>query len=467
MRIKEIYLILASIVVFLACFLFIQLNGYYCTIVAYQVYTLARLLNNVGNSFALFDYFLFYACLDTLTMPIAGYEVYNESYSTAVAWGKVMAVDMETYFSYLLPCNFILFLVINLLFPKLDYDKISNLLKQQLAGKGNIGIYFIIFGLFFTLFKNIFPPSLMVISALLQNLQFVGPLYILFSNIAFKNYIFYGSLLFMFLGAIATGMFGQFLNAAALIVIVLLPLLKNKLSFSFGKKVLLFTVALFLVLVLQSIKPVYRAITWKEQEVEGYSLKTNSENVIFRSLMWDRITNPQKIFDKDALFGPYVRFNQGVLIAGVMRHVPNKAPYANGSTLLRVMISIIVPRVFYADKYEAGGFENIKRFLGITLKGYTMNIGPFGEMYGNFGPSLGLLFLVFFALIMAGTWRLVISMLKKNITWVLWISCLYTDSLSVETDIFTVLNSFIKNFLLVYVFLKLLDSYEKKKITVQ
>jgi hypothetical protein len=455
LKIKEFYLVVISFCIFCFCTIFLQNNFYYNFVIAFQIYTTLRLVNNVGNEFALFDFFYFYNTLTTLTLSIFGYEVYSLANFEANLWGKSLECSKEEYYEFLIPCNLALFFSIEILKPKINYDSIRTKLEKYLFDKGKIGIVFIVVGLFFTFFQNVFPASLSVLSGLLKALSFIGPVYILFSNIKSKIYIFSGSIFFMLLGAIASSMFGEFLNITAVMLMIVLPLFKVR--FSFPTKLFGLFIALFLVLVLQSIKPVYRQITWGNKETEGYSLQKSSSSNIFRALMWDRITNPEKIFDSKSMFGPYVRFNQGIILAREFNIVPNKLPFTEGSHTARVLASIFIPRIFYPDKYELGGKENMKNYVGLILVGYSMNVGPFGEMYGEFGPVWGVFGVFIYGLILVLSWRFIINQANKNVLWILWIPTLYASSLTVETDIFGTLNTLFKNYILIFVLLKMLE----------
>jgi hypothetical protein len=227
--------------------------------------------------------------------------------------------------------------------------------------------------------------------------------------------------------------------ALALIIVAL------RYNLKFVNKLLLLLSALFLVIVLQSVKSVYRQITWRGLEKEGLSLKNSSPVEVFGTLFYNRLTSWDKMFDEKTMFPVYTRINQGYLISRAMNYVPRVEPYANGTTIARSFAAILVPRFLWPDKPEAGGRENLSRFVGIKRKlNYSMNIGPYGEAYGNFGPVYGVIFVFLYGLMLSYLLRALLRQSQRRPTLLIWAPLLLYYTLTVETDILSTLNSFIK-----------------------
>jgi hypothetical protein len=231
---------------------------------------------------------------------------------------------------------------------------------------------------------------------------------------------------------IITGMFGDFVFMLACSLILIL--LGNRTSFS--KKLMYAFLGIFLILIIQSIKIDYRKRNW----LEG----AGADPVYFAQLITDRVTDPAALFDPNKIFYAAVRMNQGWLVAVTMMRVPEKRPYAYGETIWSSIAAAIVPRFLWPDKPKVGGAENIKRFWGIDLHGYSINIGPLGEAYGNFGPTGGVIYMFFYGL----TFNLILSgilkLTEKRPTLVLWIPFLFFYAVVVETDLLTTLGSLVK-----------------------
>lgn len=80
-----------------------------------------------------------------------------------------------------------------------------------------------------------------------------------------------------------------------------------------------------------------------------------------------------------------------------------------------------------------------------------MNIGPYGEGYGNFGIMGGVVFIFFYALLIALFLHKTLEKCKKYPSLIIWLPLLFYYVLTVETDILTTINSFIKSIVFVYI----------------
>jgi hypothetical protein len=442
-RINDIYFILFSIVVFL----YLLLGGGFTVqesfIIVFQLYLLLRFVNNFGYTICFFDYLVFYSALATLVLPLIGYRVYNIDNPMARKWVAYMPVPEDVYYNFLIPANLALFTGVNLLTRKFTPLKIKDLFNElavKAQDKGKMGIVLTIIGFFATFLNNVGGP-LSFVFYLMSMLKYVGPLYIFFSNLPFRRQALIISLIMFLIQSIWNGMFGEFVQYLLLALI----LITINVNLRFITKLLIFIVGFFLLSILQSIKGAYRSVTWMGKTVNGLSLQNSSPVEVFGTLFIDRLTNTDKLFDAKTSFELFVRMNQGYLIARAMDYVPRVEPFANGETIIRTIGAIIVPRFLWPDKMESGGSENLARFLGIKRKlNYSMNIGPYGEAYGNFGSDNGVLFLFVFSLFLSFLFKKFLTKCLKRPTLILWGPLLFYYMLSIETDILSTLNSFVK-----------------------
>jgi hypothetical protein len=268
----------------------------------------------------------------------------------------------------------------------------------------------------------------------------VGIFYVLFSDLKNKNYYLWGGVGALILQTIVQGMFGELVYTCILGLILLL-LGKN---ISLSRKYTLAVLGAFFILVLQSIKGEYRTVAWNTSNA---SKTSNSE--FFFSLIVDRITHPSRFFDKENNFPIVVRFNQGMIQDKVMDYVPRYRPYAEGKTIYTSLAASFIPRFFWPDKPMSGGQWNMEYFTGLIIEGYSMNIGPFGEAYGNFGPKGGIYFMFFYGLFFNLALYILFQICKNRPTILLWFPILFLNSIQVETDILMTVNSLIKNSLFV------------------
>jgi len=229
---------------------------------------------------------------------------------------------------------------------------------------------------------------------------------------------------------IVTAMFGEFIFMLSLSVILMMLGMKV----SMRSKILVVATGVFLVMIIQSVKKDYRIKAWKGGGADaGY----------FAELVVDRVSNPTKILDPAAMFFVAVRMNQGWLVAVTMDRVPARHPFANGETIWQSVAATLVPRFLWPDKPQAGGAANLRRFWGYSLRGYSMNIGPIGEAYGNFG-RWGILYMFFYGLFFNFILSRVLKFSQKYPTLILWLPFLFMYAVGIETDLLMTMNSLIK-----------------------
>jgi hypothetical protein len=443
MKIKEIYLLLLSMAVFAAIYSFTVFNFPECFILGLQVYTFLRFINNIGHIICFYDFLNFSSVVTTLLLPIVGYRVFNYYNPISRLWFAYMRVPESDYYGYMIPANIALIIGSNILIWKIKdsyYQELFDKLKIYGKAKQNIGLVLAIVG-FLSSFFTASGGSFAFIIYLLSMLKYVGPLYIYFSDSRLKNVFFFSSIVLFFFQALTQGMFGEFLMYTALTFI----LLSLKIKIKFITKFLVAVVFLFITMLIQLTKPVYRQITWRAKTVEGLSATDNSNFEIFSTLFIDRLLTPHKLFEENAFFKIHMRLNQGWLISRAMDYVPRVEPFADGQTLARTLGGIIVPRLLWPDKPEAGGYENLSRFVGIKKKlKYSMNIGPYGEAYGNFGTAGGILFIFFYGLLLSYFLKQLLIRSFRTPSLLIWSPLLFYYTLTVETDIFGTINFIFK-----------------------
>jgi hypothetical protein len=420
-------------------------------VVAYFIFTFLRFVNNFGNTICIFDFLTFYSALDTLLAALISYKFFDKNDHLAFIWGKYMRVSEDVYFDYMIPANIALFVGVHMFFRTNNARSALVYLeraKQFVSDKLRVGIVFVVVGFTAGLFLNIIPGSFTYFFYLLSMLSYVGGLYIYFSLKRNRSLIISIMVVAFFAEAAETGMFGEFF----MFIILAACLIISQYKFSFLSKFAIFTLGITFVLILQNVKLEYRSLTWangKERSLE-YRDKGNLE--IFSDLFVDRIFNTDAIITKRSLFFINTRFNQGWLISLAMDYVPRVEPFANGETIGLSLAAVAVPRFLWRDKPEAGGYMNLSRFVGIKKKlSYSMNIGPYGEGYGNFGTAGGVVFIFVFGLSLAYFLHKTLDISKTHPSVIIWIQLLFYYVLTVETDILTTINSFVKSALFMYI----------------
>ncbi len=407
------------------------------------VYFLLNFIDSIGKSFNLLDITILLALFQCLLMPVIVYHVYNYD-ALVVALKYDMGVSAEVYYSFMLPAVIALILGIKLpeLFQRSSQLKFAIAIaasKKYLTGKGNIGILLMIIGFVSGLMQIFIPGELKYIAYLFGKLLYVGALYMYFSDAKNRTVYLIAAGIAILAQSLAQGMFGELVYTLLLAVMLLLLGKRISASYKFG----IAAVGFVFIILLQSVKGDYRNVAWKGQGDQG-----NTE--AFFSLILDRINNPDRFFDWALMFPTVNRFNQGMIVGKVMVHVPNQEPFAGGETIFTTLAASFVPRLLWLDKPMSGGHWNMERFTGFIIQGYSMNISPMGEAYGNFGVEGGIIFMFFYGLFFSVAIILLLNVIKKRPTLVLWFPILFLNSIQMETDILMCVNSLIKNLIFIW-----------------
>ncbi|MBS1975669.1 MAG: hypothetical protein JST13_15080, partial [Bacteroidetes bacterium] len=351
---------------------------------------LLEFLYRLGNNVVILDLIIVSALFSWLFIPVIFYHVYTIENPIARIWLRYMPIPSDDYLSFAVPSTLSMIMGLRMRLGKLSINKnpksyIENV-KHILISKPNTGLPLIGIGLIAGFFSFLSPASLQQVFYLLSHLTFVGFFYILYSPNKYKRIIVAFVLVLLVGQALAEGMFGEMIYMMALMFTLAV----------FGKKIsfyrkLTFTVLGFvLVMIIQSVKSNYREKSW----LAG----AGADPVYFAQLISEKLSNPSSLLDPNKQFFVAVRFNQGWLAAYTMKMVPERYPFANGETIWQSVLASFVPRFLWPDKPESGGKANLKRFWGYDIKGYSMNIGPSGEAYANFGVMGGIIYMFFYGL---------------------------------------------------------------------
>lgn len=406
---------------------------------------LLNFIDSVGRSYNVLDIPILLGIFQLLIMPMIVYRVYNNEYFVQDLYYD-MSVPEETYYGFMVPA--VVCMIIGMKLPLMPSDKITQNIqwaiaasKQYLKGKSNLGVLLMLIGFVSGIVEVFVPGELKYVAYLFGKVLFVGVFYILFSEIKNKNLYLLGGAAALFGQSLAQGMFGELVYT--LILGILLYLLGRKISFYL--KMSLAVVGAVFILLIQSVKGEYREYAWFGREGGDVS---NTQ--AFFKILQSRLEDPSMFFDRYTMFPTVNRFNQGMIQGKVMAYVPAQRPYAGGSTIATSLAASFVPRFLWPDKPQAGGHWNMEYFTGFIIEGYSMNVGPFGESYGNFGPEGGIYFMFVYGLFFNVAIYLLLQVARKRPTIILWFPVLFLNSVQVETDILMTVNSLIKNSIFIW-----------------
>jgi len=401
-----------------------------------SVYFLLSFLNGLGNKIIIMDLATVMAGFTCLVMPVVFYHEYTRENFLARLWVKYMPISSDEYFSFAVPAIVAMGIGFRLPLGKLSVNAnptiyIENV-KKILEKKSSLGLALVATGVVSGVLDFLVPGDLKQFFFFMAHLTFVGVFYTIYSPNKYKRFIVPGVIALVVGQSLITGMFGDFVFMLACTTVLLL--LGRKIAFY--KKSLVAIAGIFFVLLLQSVKTEYRKKIWFDGG--------GADASYYMSLVADRIADPSIIFSSDKFFFISVRLNQGWLVATTMRRVPSKFEFAYGETIWKSFAAAIVPRFLWPDKPEAGGKANLKRFWGFDLVGFSMNIGPLGEAYGNFDVAGGVVFMFFYGLFFNFMLSYILKLSEKRPTIILWVPFLFFYAIGVETDILTTTGSIIK-----------------------
>jgi hypothetical protein len=140
------------------------------------------------------------------------------------------------------------------------------------------------------------------------------------------------------------------------------------------------------------------------------------------------------------------RLNQGYLTALAVRQVPRHQPFVGGETIRVALLGALLPRALWRNKPEAGGKVNFERFTGEKLSpGVSMNIGPLGDAYVNYGVRGGMVFMFVYGLAISLGYGFFLQFTTAYPLLLLWAPLIFVPLLEVETDVLTVFNHAVKS----------------------
>jgi hypothetical protein len=398
-----------------------------------------RFIEGLGRKLSLLNFIALLASIQWLVAPVVVYHFFPETNHLAALWQDFMPIPSDEYFSYVLPATIAMCLG---MFIPLRYSRLSS--HQPFLGKAiqhlrqdpEVPILLVILAAL-SLVADVFVSGLGFLFKLLTNLLFVAVFYVYYSGGKRKRLLLFVVFGLLGVGAIARGMFGQLLFIAVPSFFII-ALGKNR-GYSYFAKLGLFIFGLFGLLTIQSIKTEYRARVW----VETPSIEERVK--LFSRMVADVLADPQQIFDdEENFFSISVRANQGLHIARVLDYIPDHANFSNGRDIFRSFLAVLVPRFIWPDKPEAGGKYNMARYAGYYIQGYSMNVSPVGEAYGNFNRGGGVAFMFVFGLLLNLAVNQTLKIAARHPSVLLWIPFLFYQSIKVETDVLTVFNSLFK-----------------------
>lgn len=350
--------------------------------------SIINFVKKVGKEFCILEIVKVLIVITSLLMPALFFHYFNK-FDELANFFEPMPIASIDYYSIIFPMVIAFFLGINypgfkILLPN-DYF-VS--LRSNLSKSGKIPLMLIVIGISASFIYKHVPQQLTNFFQLFTYLTYVGLFYSFFSNFHFKNIIISFCLIVSFSQVIYTGMYFEIINFSVVIVLIAMQAKKANLlikSFIMG-------VGIFLLLLIQTIKPEYRNETW-----DGNKRTANSS--VYYDILVSKVKDPKLLFEPINILGFSIRLNHGLILAKVIYNVPLNFNYGYGTNIATSFASSFIPRFIWFNKPKTGGSYNIVRFLGDkdsvdTANSY--NLGFIGEAYAHFGRWISLIYLFFF-----------------------------------------------------------------------
>lgn len=354
-----------------------------------------------------------------------------------------MYVEREPYMAVVVPGFFSFVLGALLIGSKLDIEEVNKQMERFVLAFPKAPLIMVGIGFLSPFMARFAPPVLAFVFFLLGNLKFIGAALWLFQPEGARKWLATGIILLLtLLGSLQSGMFHDLLLWMAL----LFSFIVLRLKMSIAKRLVLISAGFILAFLIQSVKAEFRVRLY-----QGL-MANESPSEIFFEMVSDRVENIENLLGDDEYMAEMnVRLNQGWIISAIIEHVPNMEPYADGETIFEAIGSSLLPRFISGSTKIAGGRENFERFTGLPLgEGTSMGTSIIGEAYANFGPVGSWIFMFFWGLFLSLGFNKLVSYGKKQPLIYVFLPLIFLQVVKAETELYVVLNHFLKSLILVF-----------------
>ncbi|MFK7932747.1 MAG: hypothetical protein AB8G22_04515 [Saprospiraceae bacterium] len=419
------------------------------------VLLLLLFLNNLGKKIAILDILPIMAVLFYLMAPALNYYLVEAHWYEGYTFMPISAAD---YFAVAVPGTLALGMGVN--FPSKiveDHHQVLNQATLAIQNKGTLPFLLVGIGLGCFVLSPFAPSALAFVFQFGAELIMVGGLYLFFSGKNTNLALFIMSA-FLIGKSVSGGMFGKLVVWAMMLTVYYFM----KYQWHFLLKLVALVAGLLFIVILQSVKGDFRAVTWNEAEL---ALIDQSKLDILIDLVEERIDSPSEFFTPLTMSYILDRFNQGYLTASAIEHTPAIEPFAEGETIFTATIGAFIPRMIWTNKPEAGGKANINRFTSLNIsEGTSMNIGQLGDAYVNFGTMGGSIFMFLYGYFFKWVFDRCMQLCRQRPTIVFWLPFLFSTAIIVETDVLTTFNHLIKGLIFVWLVFKGFEWLIDKKL---
>ena len=366
-----------------------------------------------------------------------------------------MQIPEAEYFSYVIPAVICFIAGLHLWSQKLkgevlDIDRIKAFINE----KKTLPYIFIAIGFVSSIIADFFSSQLAFVFYLLGSFKYIGAFMLILGNVSLKIIpliLVYGSIIVSSLGE---GMFHDLLTwlifLSAVLAIRFQPKVTAKLFFAIAFIVLSVSI--------QLLKGDYRQATWERGEEKGINTFAKA---------YEQSQTENMFFSVKSLSQSNLRINQGFIITHIMKTVPKKVPYSNGSEMREVLEAAILPRFLVPNKLTAGNRDVFMKYTSLTLnKNTSMGLSSLGDAYINFGIIGGCAFMFFLGLLYSEVLKLFFKYSREFPVLLLFTPMVFYYPIRPDCELQTILGHLVKScFLIFAVHLFWKTKFQLKKMT--
>ena len=324
-------------------------------------------------------------CMQMLIGPVLAYNGIDQ-YQPDIYQMKIPEAE---YFQYIIPAVSLFILGLHFKAGKLQGEVLDFKSINLYANENSyIAYIFIGIGFFASVISEVFLTSgVRFIFYLISNFKFIGAFLIIFSTHKLKIL----PLILVVASIISSSLLGGLFHDLLTWLILLGAALAIRYKPSSFFKVIFLVSFILLTIIIQQLKSGYRSAISSNRKEEG--LVTFTET-------YEQSKSSNELFNLPTLAKSSVRINQGFIITNIMKKVPDRVPFSNGSQLKLILEAAFLPRILAPDKLAAGDQEIFTKYSGIQLsRGTTMALSSVGDAYLNFGILGGSIFMFLLGLL--------------------------------------------------------------------
>jgi hypothetical protein len=427
--------------------------------VCYSFYLVVMLLFSLGKVLPIIEMTLALMAIQLIAAPYADYHYFHND-----IFG-IMVIGEKEYFDFVIPCMLLMHLGIrwglNNKDVKLSLPNLLNKIASKQAKYVQTGNVLIVIGYFAHIVERFpIPSALSFIVYIIAFFRFVGFFYVWSAGSKFTKWYFVLVFVPFYIEVVRSAIFIDGIVWSFFL-----------LSFyAIRTKVSLVSISFFAVFgltflfLLQAVKGEYRVAVWDKKE---------DQNQI--AMLWGLMTERAQTMDTRTLklLGglAIVRVNQGWILTDIMQHIPRRQPDVAGKYFYEEVVGVFLPRLLMPNKAQVGSHEKFDRFTGWHLNlGVAMNVGIMGDGYGNFGWWGGLVYCLFFGLLVGKSLGYAYTQIQKYPTALFWAIIIFFYVMRAGNETYIIVNWIFKSSLIVWFYFYVYESrfkiYKKTKVSV-